>query len=76
MQVLCFSTLSEGLQPARPPEFPVPASGSTDSVRCCDTQAVLVGVCVGTIAGPQVCLKSQGAIFKKFLAAFFVRSRI
>lgn len=37
---------------------------------------MLVDVCVGTIAGPQVCHKSQGAIFKKFLAVFLVRSRI
>lgn len=73
MQVLCFSTLSEGLQPARPPEFPVLASGSIGLVLCCGTLAVLVDVCVETIVGPQM---SQGAILKKFLAAFFVRSRI
>lgn len=33
-------------------------------------------VCVGTTARPQVCPQSPGAIFKKFLAVFLVRSRI
>lgn len=72
MQVLCFSTLSEGLQPARPPEFPVPALG----VRVwCDQPPVLVGVRVGAVARPQVCSKSQGATLEKFLAAFFCNVR-
>lgn len=62
--MLCFTTLSEGLQPARPPEFPVRALG----VRAwCDAQAGLADVFVGTITGAQVCSESMCNFKRRFL---------